>query len=311
MSEIKWIRIVTDIFDDEKMYAIECMPDGRDIELVWFKILCLAGKCNQNGFLTINNKIAYTDEMLSKIFRMEIGVVQRALETFQSLDMIEVVDDTYMVSNWMMYQSGERLEEYKEKNRIRQQRYRDKQKALQIEEKQDSNVTNNVTNNVNCSLSLSLSNNNNKKDIYSREDIFAVSDIIEYLNTATGKSFRATTAKTKTCINARLKEGFTVEDFKTVIDVKCKQWLKDDRMKGYLRPETLFGTKFEGYLNEAPQKKTEIPKETPKEEIHITQKYNIRPNYTEFPQEQWSYDEVWDAEEKGIITEEEAYKILG
>ena len=63
MSEVKWIRIVTDIFDDEKMYAIECMPDGRDLELVWFKILCLAGKCNQNGFLTINNKIAYTDEM--------------------------------------------------------------------------------------------------------------------------------------------------------------------------------------------------------------------------------------------------------
>lgn len=159
MSEVKWIKIVTDIFDDEKMYAIECMPDGRDIELVWFKILCLAGKCNQNGFLTINNKLAYTDEMLSKIFRMEMGVVQRALETFQTLEMIEVVDDAYMVSNWLMYQSGDRLEEVKEKNRIRQQRYRDNQKAKRIEMKEDSNVTNNVTNNV--TSSYSYSNNSN------------------------------------------------------------------------------------------------------------------------------------------------------
>lgn len=159
MSEVKWIKIVTDIFNDEKMYAIECMPDGRDIELIWFKILCLAGKCNQNGFLIINNKLAYTDEMLSKIFRMEIGVVQRALEIFQSLDMIEVVDNTYMVSNWLLYQSGDRLEEVKEKNRLRQQRYRDNQKAKRIEKKDDHNVTNNVTNNVTPSYSYSINSN--------------------------------------------------------------------------------------------------------------------------------------------------------
>lgn len=159
MSEIRWIKIVTDIFDDEKMFAIECMPDGRDIELVWFKILCLAGKCNQNGFLIINDKLAYTDEMLSKIFRMEIGVVQRALETFQTLQMIEVVDDSYMVSNWLMYQSGDRMEEVKEKNRIRQQRYRDNQKAKLLEVKEKRNVTNNVTNNV--TPSYSYSNNSN------------------------------------------------------------------------------------------------------------------------------------------------------
>ena len=165
MADVKWIKIVTDIFDDEKMYAIECMPDGKDIELIWFKILCLAGKCNQKGFLIINEKIAYTDEMLAKIFRMDIGVVQRALDVFQSLEMIEVVENAYMVANWLMYQSGDRLEEIKEKNRIRQQRYRDGQKTKGIEDKQkDSskrNVTNNVTNNVTPSLSYSYSNNSN------------------------------------------------------------------------------------------------------------------------------------------------------
>ena len=80
MADVKWIKIVTDIFDDEKIYAIETLPDGLIMEVVWFKLLCLAGKCNSNGFLIINDKIAYTDEMLSKIFRIEIGVIQRALD---------------------------------------------------------------------------------------------------------------------------------------------------------------------------------------------------------------------------------------
>jgi predicted phage replisome organizer len=159
MTDIKWIKIVTDIFDDEKMCAIESMTDGWVIELVWFKILCLAGKCNQNGFLIINNKLAYTDEMLSKIFRMDLGIIQRALEIFQSLEMTEVVENSYMVSNWLMYQSGDRLEEVKEKNRIRQQRYRDNQKAKLLEKKDERNVTNNVTNNV--TPSYSYSNNSN------------------------------------------------------------------------------------------------------------------------------------------------------
>lgn len=183
MADVKWIKIVTDIFDDEKMYAIECMPDGKDIELIWFKILCLAGKCNQKGFLIINDKLAYTDEMLAKIFRMEIGVVQRALDVFQSLEMIEVVENAYMISNWLQYQSGDKLEDLKEKHRIRQQRYRDKQKQTLIEEnKEDSskrNVTRDVTNNVTPSYSYISNSNisnylyilNNNKDEY-----------IEYIN---------------------------------------------------------------------------------------------------------------------------------
>lgn len=182
MADIKWIKIVTDIFDDEKMYAIECMPDGKDIELIWFKILCLAGKCNKNGFLIINDKIAYTDEMLAKIFRMEIGVVQRALDIFQSLDMIEVVENAYMISNWLMYQSGDRLEEIKEKNKARQQRFRDSQKVKALldkeSEKQNRNVTNNVTNNV--TSSYSYSNNSNKSNyLYILENL--KEEYIDYL----------------------------------------------------------------------------------------------------------------------------------
>ena len=77
-----------------------------------------------------------------------------------------------------------------------------------------------------------------------------VSEIIDYLNQKTGKHFRKSIANTTRAINARIKDGFTVDDFKSVIDKKVIEWGKDERMKQYLRPQTLFGTKFESYLNQ-------------------------------------------------------------
>ena len=75
-----------------------------------------------------------------------------------------------------------------------------------------------------------------------------VNSIVDYLNEKAGKSFRAKSKGTAKHINARLAEGFSVDDFKTVIDKKCAEWLGTE-FEQYLRPETLFGTKFEGYLN--------------------------------------------------------------
>lgn len=237
MNEVKWISIATDIFNDKKMCAIESLPDGLSIEIVWFKLLCLAGTCNENGFLMINRDIPYTDEMMAKCFRMDLGIVQRALETFQNMGMIEIVDDIYMVSNWMKYQDNAALERIRETNRIRQQRYRDNQK-LRLEETNNatSNVTQDVTNNGFCSLC-----NMYYVDIYK--------EVINYLNIKTNSNYRHTTKKNQTLIHARLGEGFKIEDFKKVIDKKCSEWMGTS-MEQYLRPETLFGTKFEGYLNQ-------------------------------------------------------------
>lgn len=77
-----------------------------------------------------------------------------------------------------------------------------------------------------------------------------VKEIVEYLNSAIGSHYKPSVEKTRTFIRARLREGFTVDDFKTVIDKKTKAWLGNREMQKFLRPETLFGTKFEGYLNE-------------------------------------------------------------
>ena len=73
--------------------------------------------------------------------------------------------------------------------------------------------------------------------------------IVSYLNEKAGTKYRASTEKTRKAIHARLSEGFTVDDFKIVIDKKCADWIGDEKMEKYLRPETLFGTKFESYLN--------------------------------------------------------------
>lgn len=72
--------------------------------------------------------------------------------------------------------------------------------------------------------------------------------IVDYLNSKAGTAYRSTSKATQGHINARLAEGFKVEDFQTVIDKKCAEWLGTE-MQSYLRPETLFGTKFEAYLN--------------------------------------------------------------
>lgn len=90
----------------------------------------------------------------------------------------------------------------------------------------------------------------NKNCRLSDKSSTVVSEIIDYLNQKTGKHFRKNIANTARAINARIKEGFTVDDFKAVIDKKVIEWGKDERMKQYLRPQTLFGTKFESYLNQ-------------------------------------------------------------
>lgn len=74
-------------------------------------------------------------------------------------------------------------------------------------------------------------------------------EIVDHLNQRAGTHYKATTANTRKLIKARLKEGFTVDEFKLVIDKKCAEWLNNRDMAQYLRPETLFGNKFESYLN--------------------------------------------------------------
>lgn len=84
-----------------------------------------------------------------------------------------------------------------------------------------------------------------------------INNIVVFLNGLVETKYKATD-KTKALIRGRLNEGFTLDDFKYVIKVKSAEWKNDDKMRKYLRPETLFGTKFEGYLNQQEGKQEQV-----------------------------------------------------
>lgn len=113
-----------------------------------------------------------------------------------------------------------------------------------------SHTTNN--NSTNNDLTNNNSTNNDSNILSGNPTAYPYRDIIEYLNKQTGKQYKSTTKKNQTVIRARTDEGFTLDDFKRVIDNKVSEWKGTD-MEKYLRPETLFGTKFEGYLNQTPK----------------------------------------------------------
>lgn len=156
MADVKWIKITTDIFDDEKVLLIESLPEADSIIVIWFKLLCLAGKMNNSGVFMLNDKVAYTDKMLSTIFRRKESTVKLAIETFVQFGMIEVVDDVITIPNWGKHQDLDKLESRKEYMREYMQEYREKQKK-KIEDS-DSKVNSKVNSKANVN---SLENKSN------------------------------------------------------------------------------------------------------------------------------------------------------
>lgn len=129
MAEVKWIKITTDIFDDEKILLIESLPDSYAMITVWFKLLCLAGKQNNSGVFMMG-KIAYTEKMLATIFRMKESTVTMALRTFEEFGMVEIIDGVITLPNWGKHQNLDQMENRKEFMRNYMKEYRAKQKAL-------------------------------------------------------------------------------------------------------------------------------------------------------------------------------------
>lgn len=109
-------------------------------------------------------------------------------------------------------------------------------------------ITNDKENNT--SINNTSNNTINRIDTMSGNPTVPYQQVVDYLNEKTGKQYKHTTKKTQSLIKARTKEGFSLDDFKQVIDNMSSQWMNDSKMNQYLRPETLFGTKFEGYLNQ-------------------------------------------------------------
>ena len=151
-----------------------------------------------------------------------------------------------------------RINNFLRKDRHVETKYQKELSTLQINDNQEYWLTNGQPSIDKNSIDKNSIDKNSIEDIYSLEsqDVIPYKEIIDYLNFKINSHYKYSTKKTKELIKARFNEGFTLEDFKTVIDKKTMEWLNNEKMNIYLRPTTLFGTYFEGYLNQPAKKKT-------------------------------------------------------
>ncbi|QKJ41740.1 phage replisome organizer N-terminal domain-containing protein [Bacillus altitudinis] len=256
MAEIKFIKLSTQMFDDEKIKLIEQLPESDTLLIIWIKLLAQAGKTNASGFIFLSENVPYTEEMLAAIFNRPIGLVRMALDTFRKFGMVEINEQNYIsICNWEKHQNVDAMDKIREDTRRRVARHREKQKSLTLDS--SSNVTCNVTvtqSNEQERRSKKEEVRKKNKDILSGNPTADESEIpfkliTDLLNQMSEKNYRHTTPKTQQLIKARWNEGFRFDDFKKVILAKCFEWRDNPEMSKFLRPETLFGTKFEGYLN--------------------------------------------------------------
>jgi predicted phage replisome organizer len=129
MSEVKWIKITTNMFDDEKIKIIESMPDADAILVIWVKLLTLAGKCNEDGNVTLCEDIPFSDEMLATIFHRPLNTIRLALSVFEKYQMIEIADKNIQIVNWAKHQNIDGLDRIRENTRLRVAKHR-QQKRL-------------------------------------------------------------------------------------------------------------------------------------------------------------------------------------
>ena len=219
MADVKWIKITTDIFDDEKILLIESLPDSYAIITVWFKLLCLAGKQNNSGVFMMG-RIAYTDKMLATIFRMKETTVTMALQTFQQFGMVEIVDGVITIPNWGKHQNLDQLESKKQYMRTYMAEYREKQKALTAGK--PNCKTNSKTN---VSQAEEDIEEEKELEIDKRVDCQQIADLYNSICISFPKLRSLSDARRK-AIKARLNT-YTVEDFETVFqNAEASSFLK-------------------------------------------------------------------------------------
>lgn len=244
MADIKWIKICTDIFDDEKILLIENLPDCDTIIVCWFKLLCLAGKQNNCGVFLINGRIPYTEEMLATIFRRPLNTVKLALQTFANFGMIEIVNNAITIPNWEKHQNLDKMEKLKQQQKEASARYRAKQKQLQGAPYDDNmTVISNHTTDKNRLEKNRLDNLSvvSKDTTYQTEtvrpDIKPVIDAWNSLSedTAIQPITRIqNTSKRYKMLIARIKE-YSVEDVLTAIDnIRESDFLKGKNVNGWI-----------------------------------------------------------------------------
>lgn len=131
MSDIRWIKLMLNTFDDEKIKIIESLPEGDTILIVWIKLLIQAGKVNDLGYIHLDGS-PYTDDMISTLFRRPVNTIRYCIETLLKFKMIEVDIRGIYIVNFQKYQNIEGMEKIKDQWREASKKYRLKQKQISL-----------------------------------------------------------------------------------------------------------------------------------------------------------------------------------
>lgn len=251
-SAVKWIKICSDIFDDEKIMLIENLPSADSIIVIWFKLLCLAGKNNNSGVFILNDKIAYTDEMLATVFRRDINTVRLALKTFENYGMIEIVSGVYTIPNWGKYQNLDKIEQKSQYMRNYMQEYRKKQKD-KIECKTNSKLYGKINSKANVSSAEVYNKELDKKELDNKEkeieeenDLIVSKDtirqtdvqrIIDEWNTL--EEFGITpvkrmTPKREQAVKARIRQNCVEDILEAIENIRHSTFLQGQNKNGWM-----------------------------------------------------------------------------
>ncbi|RGC38174.1 phage replisome organizer N-terminal domain-containing protein [Streptococcus gallolyticus] len=259
-----YLKLKENFYDRDEIVILESLPDGYLYSNILLKLYLRSLK--NDGRLMFNDRIPFNSEMLSKITRHPVAVIEKAITIFKEMDLIEILDNgaIYMldIQNFIGQSSSEadRIRKYRQKIESEKlfltnenpsvQMYDKCTPEIELERKQEREREQERYCEESQMYTFPSWLNEKSIDMVKKgnPDNYEKRIPIAYLNQVTNRNFKYVD-KNMSSINARFKEGYTLEDFKKVIDVKSAEWLSDESMSKYLRPETLFGTKFDGYLN--------------------------------------------------------------
>lgn len=143
MPDIKWIKITTEMFDDEKIRIIEAMPEADTLIVLWIRLVCMAGKVNAGGHIFLSPDLPYDDEQLAAVFNRPLNTVRLALTTFHRLQMIEMSEDgSIFLPNFERHQNIEGMERVRENTRKRVEAHRKREKVKLLRIKEDVTLPN-------------------------------------------------------------------------------------------------------------------------------------------------------------------------
>ena len=132
MADVTWIKLYIDMFDKRKIKKLRRLPAGNELLLIWIMLLATAGKCNAGGMIFITESVPFTEEDLADELGFEVNTIRLALTALEDLDMISRSDNGFInITGWEEHQNADKLAEIREKNRLRQAKYKEKQKLLQ------------------------------------------------------------------------------------------------------------------------------------------------------------------------------------